>query len=129
MDISYSEGRNMDQIREDKRHARKRIFWGLILVGLGVMFLIERFDFLELAMMWRFWPLVLLMAGLVDVLTATRWRHIGEGMNQIVIGFWIFACLERLWGFTWSNSWPVLLIGIGVSVVLGAMPDNSQNKN
>ncbi|HEX7641291.1 MAG TPA: DUF5668 domain-containing protein [Burkholderiaceae bacterium] len=119
----------MDQLLENKRHARKRIFWGLILVGLGVMFLCEHFETLELAMMWRFWPLVLLVSGLIDVLAATRWKHIGEGLNQIVIGFWFFACLERLWGFTWFNSWPVLLIGAGVNIVLNSLPDHAQNKS
>ena len=119
----------MDQLLESKRHARKRIFWGLILVGLGVMFLFEHFEALELAMMWRFWPLILLVSGLVDVLSATRWKHIGEGMNQIVIGGWLLACLEHLWGFTWNNSWPVLLIGIGTTIVLGSLPDRAQNNN
>jgi len=113
---------------ESTRHARKRIVWGLVLVGAGVLFLFERYDDIDLVMLWRFWPLILLISGLVDVLAATRWKHIAEGLNQIVIGFWLLACLEHLWGFTWTNSWPMLLIGIGTSVVLGAMPEKSADK-
>lgn len=118
----------MDQIVEGSRRARKRIIWGLVLVGTGILFLFEHYDGIDLAMLWRFWPLILLISGLVDVLAARRWKHIAEGLNQIVIGFWLLACLEHLWGFTWTNSWPMLLIGVGLSVVLGAIPDRAAEK-
>ncbi len=119
----------MDQPVESKRHARKRIIWGLVLVALGVTFLLQQFDVLDLAMSWRFWPLILLVSGLVDVLSATRWKHIAEGLNQVVIGFWLFACIEHLWGMTFTNGWPVLLIGFGITIVLGGLPDCVQKKN
>ena len=119
----------MDQLVENKRHARKRILWGLMLVGLGVLFLCERLDDIGLAMLWRFWPLILLVSGLIDVLAASCWKHIAEGMNQIVIGAWLFVCFEHLWGLTFSNSWPMLLIGVGLTIVLRGLPDGTQNKN
>lgn len=115
----------MNELVESKRHSRKRILWGLMLVAAGVMFLLDHFDAFDLAMMWRFWPLLLVVSGLVDVLSASRWKHIGEGLNQIVIGFWLFASIEHLWGLTWVNSWPLLLIGFGLTVVLGALPDQT----
>ena len=121
-------GQNMDQLVENKRHGRKRILWGLVLVALGVLFLVRQYTDIELSMLWRFWPLYLLVSGLIDVLSATRWKHIAEGLGQIVAGTWFFACLEQLWGCTFSNSWPVLLIGFGLTVVLGGVPDREQKK-
>src|ERR1700678_3401739 len=111
----------MDQLIEDKRHARKRILWGLILVCAGCIFLLDRMDVLDMAEFWRFWPIVILLSGLVDVLAATTWKHIAEGLNQAVGGIWLFACFEHVWGFTFGNSWPVLLIGFGVTVMVGAL--------
>jgi hypothetical protein len=122
-------GQNMDQLVENKRRGRKRILWGLVLVASGIILMVRQYTDLEIAMLWHFWPLYLLVSGLIDVLSATRWKHIAEGLGQIVAGAWIFACIEHLWGFTFSNSWPVLLIGFGVTVVLGGLPDREQQKN
>jgi uncharacterized membrane protein HdeD (DUF308 family) len=119
----------MDHLVENKRHARKRILWGLVLVALGVLFLIRQFSDLDLAMLWRFWPLFLLVSGLIDVLSATRWKHIAGGLSQLVAGLWLFACIDHLWGFTFGNSWPVLMIGFGATIALGGMTDREQKDN
>ncbi len=106
----------MDQLIENKRHARKRIIWGVILIAAGGMFMLERIDLLEISGLWHLWPLLMAVAGAVEVLSATRARHVIRGLNQIMIGTWVFACLENLWGFTLGNSWPVLLIGCGMAI-------------
>lgn len=117
----------VEKMVETKRHGRKRILWGLVLVASGVVLLVRQYTDLEWTTLWHFWPLYLLVSGLIDVLSATRWKHIAEGLCQIVAGAWIFACIEHLWGFTFSNSWPVLLIGFGATIALGGLPDRKQN--
>ncbi|HEY8026125.1 MAG TPA: DUF5668 domain-containing protein [Burkholderiaceae bacterium] len=106
----------MDQLMENKRHARKRILWGLIMIAAGCLFLLERMDILEISGLWHFWPLIVAVIGAVEVLSATRARHVIRGLNQVMIGMWLFACMENLWGFNFGNSWPVLLIGCGVTI-------------
>jgi hypothetical protein len=35
----------------------------------------------------------------------------------IFVAFWIFASLQHLWGLNFFNSWPMILIAMGVSVI------------
>lgn len=119
----------MNQLMEDKRQARKRILWGVMLVAVGLVFMLGKLDILDFASFWRFWPLVLLVSGLVDVLSANTWKHISEGLNQIAFGAWLFVCFEHLWGLNFGNSWPLLLIAAGASIMLGGVADRLEKKN
>jgi len=106
----------MDQMVESKRHARQRILWGLILIAFGCLFLLERMDIVEISGLWHFWPLFIVLTGAVEVLSATRVKHVTRGLNQMVIGGWLFVCIENIWGLTFGNSWPLLLICFGIAI-------------
>jgi hypothetical protein len=106
----------MDQIIESKRQARQRILWGLILIGFGCLFLLERMDIVAISGLWHFWPLFIVLSGAVEVLSATRVKHVTRGLNQMVIGGWLFVCIENVWGLTFGNSWPILVICFGVAI-------------
>ena len=119
----------MEALVENTHHSRKRIIWGVILIGVGCMFLLERMDLLEISGFWHLWPIFIALSGVVDVLAATRIRHITRGFNQIIIGTWLFACLEHLWGCTFGNSWPILLIGFGMCIAVDGMVASSKKSN
>jgi len=50
-----------------------KILWGIILVYVGVIFLLENFDIIDFSWMyvWKFWPLLLLISG-VNILVTRR---------------------------------------------------------
>jgi hypothetical protein len=110
-------------------HNRKHIVWGVILVAAGCLFLVDRMDIFALD--WRFygwhlWPILIAIVGLVDVLSATRFRHVSKGLLQIVIGLWLYAVIENLWGWTFGNSWPVIMIAFGASMTLNGLVEYFQ---
>jgi hypothetical protein len=37
---------------------------------------------------------------------------------MVFMGLWIFAVFERMFGLTWGNSWPFVIIASGVSMIL-----------
>ncbi|HEU5121307.1 MAG TPA: DUF5668 domain-containing protein [Candidatus Saccharimonadales bacterium] len=46
--------------------ANDRLIWGVILIALGAIFLIQKiFDVEILSQIWQFWPLILIVWGVV----------------------------------------------------------------
>lgn len=117
-------------MNSDKSHFRQRknLAWGVVLVLVGAFFLAKRMDLLDLAMAWQYWPLAIALVGLVEIICATATRHVVSGCINIVIGCWLYAVIENLWGWTFSTTWPVLLIGIGASMLIGSLVDSVKRR-
>lgn len=46
------------------RNAGSNIYWGLILIVIGVLFLARNFGLLDFHFMWRtYWPVILIVVG------------------------------------------------------------------
>ncbi len=79
----------------------RNIFWGVILILIGVLFTLENlnliyFDFREL---WRLWPVVLILWG-VSILPAGKWIRIG--LVMAVLAGSVYYMLDR----TVSSKFP-----------------------
>jgi hypothetical protein len=49
-----------------KSHSNETLIWGLILVSLGIIFLLQKLLNIEIfAQIWQFWPLALIIWGVV----------------------------------------------------------------
>jgi Domain of unknown function (DUF5668) len=105
---------------------RHHISMGVIFIAVGGFFMLRQWGYLEtdwLGIHFRWWHLFLLISvsGLCEILSARNLRHVGKGIYLMVLGFWLFACFDHSWGWTFFNSWPVILIALGVNVVLRGM--------
>jgi len=71
----------------------------------------------------NFWlknaPLIFVIGGVIDILSATIWQRVVTGFTKIGFGLWAYACLNGLWGFSFAVTWPVLLIYFGVNAMFG----------
>ena len=117
--------------REEKRarrDERREMSWGvggswiagLILVGLGIMFLLRNFG---VPVPENWWAIVLILPGIGTLWTAWRmYRRDGRmtrsvtstaavGLVLVVLGG------SFLLGFDWGVLWPVILIVLGIGVV------------
>jgi hypothetical protein len=103
------------------KHSSGRIFWGLVLILAGVLFLLDHLGHLDFSdLIGRFWPLILVAAGLWH-LAASRFRDVLGGLFLIVIGaMFQLAKLEILGRSAWHYVWPGLIIILGVWVLAGA---------
>lgn len=104
---------------------RKRLLWGAALVAVGTAFLLDRLAVLDLTQYlgpqtrwWHLLPLLLTLGGAIAVVSAASVRRVLKGLGDIALGIWVFACLEQLWGLTFANSWPILLIAFGLQMLL-----------
>jgi hypothetical protein len=103
---------------ENEQHWRKQLTWGIILTGLGVAFLLDRSGALDLGALWRHWPLLMVVAGISNLVPPTNTKLVLDGLLQMFFGAWFYCTFQHLWGLTFGNSWPLLLIIWGTSLVL-----------
>ena len=97
---------------------RKQIMWGLVLIALGVIFLLDRMDIVEAETLWHYWPLLMVVAGINQTIGYPSAGQFRNGLWTIFTGLWLFAVFENLFGLTFRNSWPLFLLMAGVLMVL-----------
>ena len=96
-----------------------RLWGGLILIALGVLFLLDEFRIYDVGYFFsRWWPSLLIFFGVMQLLGG-RARSWAGPLSMIVVGLIFQAMKLRLFGWLdWSNLWPVLLIGVGIALLL-----------
>jgi hypothetical protein len=97
---------------------RKQILWGLLLIGFGTMVLLDRLGWLEFDQLWHYWPWILVVAGVNKMIGFPSARDFTSGLWNVFIGLWLFANLEAVFGLTFHNSWPLLIIAWGLSLIV-----------
>lgn len=48
------------------------VFWGLLLIGLGLVFLLTNFEIVNIERIWDFWPVVVIIVGLKMIFDFAR---------------------------------------------------------
>lgn len=102
----------------DAAHQRRRWFGGLVLIALGSLLLMDRMNIMDNQLLWHFWPALIAIAGLSRMVGATRPDDLVRGLMTVLVAFWVYACLEHLWGWSFRTTWPLVLIGFGLTRIL-----------
>jgi len=98
-----------------------QLIGGMVLIALGALFLMDRFDVLEVGWFFRrFWPSVLIVIGVVQILSGKP-RSLTGPLVLIAIGAIFQADRLRLFDWRFSKLWPVILIVIGVAMLTDRM--------
>lgn len=109
-----------------KRRKSGIIAAGAILIGIGVIALLCNFIHVSI---WRFWPLILVVVGLVHLFSRgpRGWslERAGSAIVLITVGFalllWMLQIVQtRAFVAAFVNLWPALLIVAGLTVIGGA---------
>jgi hypothetical protein len=105
--------------------ARKRdnqsLATGLILIVVGVLFFLDRLDIADFGDLFQdWWPMVLVIIGIPKLL---RRETVWSGLWMIGLGAWLEVTVHHVWGLTFGNSWPLLLILMGAGITLRALAD------
>lgn len=94
-------------------HSRR--WWiGGFLVTFGLLLLLMNIGIIERFPVWRFWPLVLIAAGVVRLFTP---HQRATGFWLVVLGLWLQVSFLRLWGLHFGDTWPLMLIGFGLYLI------------
>lgn len=92
-----------------------KIFWGLVFVFVGTIFLLENFDIIDFSWryVWRFWPLLLIISGINIVFSNSKSKSgavIIATITLIALAFLTFKGLEerpaehKNWSFNFDSD-------------------------
>lgn len=95
-----------------------QFIWGGVLLILGTALLLSNLDILHVDSVWSHWPLLIVALGIGKLIMAETPRERGGGIWMIFIGAWLYISIFRVFGFGFHDSWPILLVGVGVSMVV-----------
>lgn len=99
-------------------YRRKHAIWGVLLIGVGALALLDNFGYVSIDDLWQYWPLLLVLIGLGQIIDFSSAKQVTDGLMLVTVGCWLYASLEHLWGLTFGNSWPIILIACGVNIIL-----------
>lgn len=97
---------------------RQRALFGVVLIVIGALALLDNFDYWYIASYWHYLPLLLVVFGAAKMFDFHNDQHYWQGAGQVALGLWVFACLEHIAGLSFGNSWPILLILWGIGKVV-----------
>jgi predicted membrane protein len=95
-----------------------RIFWGILLIFLGVLFLLDQMNKLDFGdLVGRYWPVIFILIG-ISILLSNNFQNVGSGVFFILFG--AFFLLIRLRVFdraVWHYIWPLAIIAVGLWIL------------
>lgn len=100
--------------REHKHQHNRHWVTGSILIGIGSLFLLDRLDYLDAPSLRHYWPFIFAIVGVVGIVGARSAEHVAKGGFLVFLAFWLYASLEHVWGLSLHNSWPMILIALGL---------------
>ena len=104
-------------MEHNKRHAHSQLGVGIFLLIVGVALLLENFNILNVGPVWRFWPVIIIAIGLGRLLDAQVAGEYQKAFWMLFIGGWLLISELHVFGLHYGNSWPILLIGIGIGML------------
>ena len=115
----FKGGTVMDE-RSEKKAERKfdgSVFVGILLLGIGALFLLNNLDVFYIGEVWSFWPFLLVALGAQKISQGGSIDQVGSGFWLVFFGLWLYVSIEGIWGFGFEESWPALLIVWGLSMI------------
>lgn len=103
------------------RGVTSQVVLGLLVILMGLLFLLDNLDLIEIRRIVSFWPMVFIIAGIVK-LCDTQTRN-GQLLGGGLVGVGVLMILDRMdvIDFNIRTFWPLFLIGAGAFVLYKAM--------
>jgi uncharacterized integral membrane protein len=113
--------------RQARREARRfdrgvtsQVLMGVLVIAIGLLFLLDNLDIIEVRHALAFWPLVFIFAGVAKLLDTSSPNGYLLGLAGIGIGTAMILNRLGIIYFSWRMAWPLVLIAAGAVVVYRA---------
>jgi hypothetical protein len=103
--------------RGHRRGRARAIVWGVILMAIGTVLLLDRFGTVQLPRIGQLWPLIFVALGI----SKTFERDFGSALMFILVGAWVLACNSGWNELTYGNSWPIVVVIFGIKLVVESL--------
>ena len=94
------------------------LFWGVLLTLVGTIFLLDNLGIINGTQLFRFWPMLLVIAGLFNIVDRDRRSW---GFILLVVGAFLQLNQLGLAHFSWAAFWPIILIAVGLLVLWNSL--------
>lgn len=94
------------------------LVWGFVIVGVGVALLLDHLGVLPFGYLYRFWPLLLVLFGAMNILTQSGRAF---GFLLIVAGALLQLNKLNLLHLTFADVWPLAIIAVGLLLIWGSL--------
>lgn len=109
-------------------HSSSQIVLGVIVIGLGLLFLLDNLGFINVRYNFRFWPTILIVVGLLKLSQSRNTRGYVIGGVLLLLGLTSSLKHMGLFYLSWDMLWPLLIIGAGAVVVARSLDSNRQRQ-
>jgi len=92
--------------------------WGGVIVFVGVALLLDHLGIVSVGGLWRFWPMILVLAGIVNLLDECRRMW---GVVLLAAGILLQLGEFNLVKVTWALLWPGAVISVGLMLMWGSI--------
>lgn len=109
-----------------RRHNFGKLFFGLIVLALGAIFLLSNLNVIDSTQYLRWWPLLLVAFGLSKLLQPRPARGRMFGFLVATLGTLLLLKSFGKIAFSIWGLWPLALILMGLSIIWGALTGRSR---
>lgn len=99
---------------------------GSVLIILGTFLILMNLGIVESIPLWRYWPIAIAIIGLYKLVQAETPKERREGFWFFVIGLWLQASFSSWFGLRFLDSWPILVIAWGISLIRESLDRRTQ---
>lgn len=100
-----------------RRGPQGGVITGIVIVSVGVVLLLAQLGFLNIHLIWRFWPLILVVVGIAKLVEATAVSQRIWGGMLSVIGVLLLAHYFGHFRYGIDQIWPLFIVGAGLSML------------
>ena len=93
-----------------------RIIFGLFFAWLGVLFFLDQLGWINIGSWWRFWPVFLILIGVVKLVTPP-YRNIFGALFLMALGGAFLLNEFHVFHLQWRYLWPGFIVLGGLSMV------------
>lgn len=100
------------------RKTLKHLITGGLLIIIGLIFLFDKLDWIQLKAVLPYWPFLFVIFGIKEIIFATRPKNWIEGSWLVFIGLWLYVSLQKVFGLGFATTWPFILIFWGLTMIV-----------
>jgi len=118
---------------QERRFGGRAIMGGMFII-IGTLLLLQKLDIIYLEELlgirsiWSAWPIIFVIIGIGKIIDSPTLKRIGEGVWWIFLGGWLYVSINHIYGLSFSETWPAMVIAVGVNILWESFVKNSNFK-
>jgi len=106
--------------QDSSRRLLLRIIVGFVLIGVGVLLVLMNIGLVDqppIRGLWGIGPIVLICIGLYKIAESADSHGQRSGFMLLMIGLWLAISYFEVFGMTFAETWPLLVIAVGINTI------------